>query len=165
MLDVLLDLVSRPSFWLLAPAHELGHSIAGWLTFNPAIPVAWNETAFLGRYPGFFPILAGQLGEFVFLAWLFRFLIHQATKGTKTGLFLSRLWPIVPILWISSMASIAHQEDVNFVGEAGQAIWTLAGILTLASLPAIVAIERRNEDARRRTLDQRRKPQRSLQPT
>lgn len=161
-LEDLLVLVSRPSY-LIAPAHEIGHAIAGWLTFNPAFPLSWNTCGFL-RTPGFFPILAGLLGEFIFEAWLFRALVRQATKGTARGMAISKFWPIAPILVLSSLASIPIQEDVLFVGEAGRAIWTLAGILALVSMPLFVAKERRKQDARRRTMDQRREPQRPLQP-
>ena len=127
---------------IFAPIHELGHIVFGWLSFNPTIPVAWNEVA--SMRDGFIQSLGGVAGAFIFpVLLLYRF-------RAKKWLYIPVAIHILETFW-----SIRFQIDLQpfrALEAVGIMLWVVIGAAAVVAYVGILVKSREEEQERRRKL-------------
>jgi hypothetical protein len=114
---------------VLAPFHEIGHVVFGWITLNPTVIIKWNMVS--ASRDSIFMSMGGYIGEFAAVIALAEILDRKAWKAWP--------WCVTP-LFVMSWRSIAWQEDVTGFGDRNMAylIWYLCG-----ALAAVILVWRR----------------------
>jgi hypothetical protein len=106
--------------FILAPIHELGHVVFGWLSLNPTKIVAWNKASALRD--GWFMSLGGMVFEFL-AVFLIAYFVGKKTKYIY-------LYTIAFTMVI--LAACNFQSDRNGYGPLMLVIWYIIGFASLA---------------------------------